>query len=238
MRPTDPDRALVVRDLTKVVRLSRRRDQPILRGVSLDVPWGSMCAIVGRSGSGKSTLLHCLAGLEPMSGGTVVLDGVDLGSCSRSQVARLRRGSVGFVFQAYNLVPTLTVAQNVALPFRLRGERPPRRRIRDVLDQLGLAARLHARPATLSGGEQQRVALARVLVSEPRIVFADEPTGALDTESAGVVMAALRSIAASPGRAVVLVTHDGDVAALCDRVVRLDAGVVVDDRLRPTMDRT
>jgi putative ABC transport system ATP-binding protein len=221
------------RDITKAVRLSRRHHLQILRGLSFDIEWSSMTAIVGRSGSGKSTLLHCLAGLEPVSGGSVELDGVDIGGCSRSQAAKLRRSSVGFVFQAYNLVPTMTVYQNVAMPFHLRGERPPRRRIRQVLDQLGLEARVRARPATLSGGEQQRVALARVLVTEPRIVFADEPTGALDSASAEVVLRSLRDIADMPGRSVVLVTHDHDVAARCDRVLALDAGVLVLDEVNP-----
>lgn len=227
--PPDAVHAVVARDLTKVVPLGRGREQPILRGVSLDIPWSSSTAVVGRSGSGKSTLLHCLAGLERPSAGTVVLDGVDLGTSSRAQVARLRRRSVGVVFQAYNLVPTMTVAQNVVLPLRLRGERASRRRVRDVLGSLGLADRAGARPATLSGGEQQRVALARVLLADPRVVLADEPTGALDGESASLVMSVLRTIASTAGRAVVVVTHDHAVAAACDRVVGLEDGVITSD---------
>jgi putative ABC transport system ATP-binding protein len=205
----------------------------ILHGVSLRVGFGEMVAVMGASGSGKSTLLYCLAGLEQPSSGEVSLAGRPLAGCSRADLARMRRSEVGFVFQSYNLIPTLSAFENVALPYRLRRQRPPAELIEQTLATVGLADRSAARPPSMSGGEQQRVALARVLAQQPRIVFADEPTGALDTRSGAVVLDELRRIAHGPQQCVLVVTHDPSVAAQCDRVVFLKDGLV-DRELRPS----
>ncbi|MDR1187523.1 MAG: ABC transporter ATP-binding protein [Bifidobacteriaceae bacterium] len=197
---------------------------PVLNGIDLTVDWGTMTGIVGPSGSGKSTLLYCLAGLEPPSSGHVSLLGASIDHLSQTRLAQLRREDIGFVFQSYNLVPSMTVQQNVALPFVLRRVKPPRQRIAETLSRLGLAHRGRARPVGLSGGEQQRVALAKVLVAEPAIVFADEPTGALDQAAGATVVEELRRVADSPMRAVLLVTHSPQVADRCDRVVSLVDG--------------
>ena len=210
-----------------------RTSVEILHGVSLEVGYGEMVAVMGASGSGKSTLLYCLAGLEEPTSGAVALAGRPLASCSRADLARMRRAEVGFVFQSYNLIPTLTAFENVALPYRLQRRRPPVDLIEQTLASVGLSDRAKARPPSMSGGEQQRVALARVLAQQPRIVFADEPTGALDTRSGTVVLAELRRIAHGPQQCVLVVTHDPAVAAQCDRVVFLQDGRVKRE-LRPT----
>ena len=210
-----------------------KRPVEILHGVSLAVSTGEMVAVMGSSGSGKSTLLYCLAGLEAPTSGEVALAGRPLASCSRADLARMRRSEVGFVFQSYNLIPTLTAYENVALPYRLRRQRPPVERIEQTLASVGLSERANARPPSMSGGEQQRVALARVLAQQPRIVFADEPTGALDTRSGATVLAELQRIAHSPEQCVLVVTHDPAVAAQCDRVLFMRDGLL-DRELRPT----
>ena len=206
----------------------------ILHGVSMAVRPGEMCAVMGPSGSGKSTLLYTLAGLELPSTGTVELLGRDTAELSRAALARLRRSEVGFVFQAYNLVPTLTAFENVALPARLRGEKAPTDTIRHALGLVGLEGFEDTRPVVMSGGEQQRVALARVIAQRPRIVFADEPTGALDTHSGAVVLDALREIAHRPDQCVLTVTHDPVVAAQCDRVLFLRDGYLARELTRPS----
>jgi putative ABC transport system ATP-binding protein len=175
-------------DLHKAYRVRRGTSVEVLRGIDLTVPWGSMIGIVGPSGSGKSTLLYCLAGLERVTGGRVNLLGRGIDHMSQRGLAEIRREHLGFVFQAYNLVPSMTVQQNIALPFVLRHARPPRQRIAETLERLGIAHRRRSNPSTLSGGEQQRVALAKVLVAEPAIVFADEPTGALGQEAGATVV--------------------------------------------------
>ncbi len=223
----------VVADRVAKSYLVGKRPVDVLHGVSMTVGYGEMVAVMGPSGSGKSTLLYCLAGLEAPSSGAVTLAGRPLASCRRADLARMRRSEVGFVFQAYNLIPTLTAYENVALPYRLRRERPPAELIAATLAGGGLADRASARPPTMSGGEQQRVALARVLAQQPRIVFADEPTGALDTRSGAVVLAELRRIAHSPEQCVVVGTHDPAVAAQCDRVIFLTDGRLATE-LRPS----
>jgi len=210
-----------------------RRPVEILHGVSLAVGYGEMVAVMGPSGSGKSTLLYCLAGLEQVSGGEVALAGRRLASCRRAQLARMRRSEGGFVFQSYNLIPTLTAFENVALPYRLRRERPPVELVERTLADVGLSDRSSARPPSMSGGEQQRVALARVLAQRPSIVFADEPTGALDTRTGAVVLAELQRIAHGPEQCVLVVTHDPTVAAQCDRVVFMRDGLL-ERELRPS----
>jgi len=208
---------------------------PVLRGVSLDVRRGELLAVVGPSGSGKSTLLACLSGLETPLGGTVELEGVDLGGLSRQRSARFRRGRVGFVFQAYNLLPALTARENVALPARLARRTADRRTVDAALDAVGLLDVADRRPGSLSGGQQQRVAIARTLVSRPDVVFADEPTGALDTVAGARVLDLLRETATG-GRAVVLVTHDLAAAARADRAVVLRDGTVHAELERPGVD--
>ena len=201
----------------------------ILHGVTCAIEAGRMTALVGPSGSGKSTALLCLAGLEPATSGRVVLMGRDLGALPPARVAELYRDRVGFVFQAYNLVPYLSVRENLTISDTLAGRRPDRARARQILAGLGLEARADAVTATLSGGEQQRAALGRVLYRRPPVVFADEPTGALDTRSASFVLAELRGLA-DAGAAVVLVTHDLGAAALAETVLIMRDGVIIGRR--------
>ncbi|HEY4277962.1 MAG TPA: ABC transporter ATP-binding protein [Conexibacter sp.] len=204
-----------------------------LDGVSLAFEPGSFTAIMGPSGSGKTTLLQCAAGLDRPDTGTVRIGGTDLSGMRERRLARLRRRRVGFVFQSFNLLPSLTAAQNVILPLRLAGEHPPRRVARDALERVGLGDRAGHRPAQLSGGQQQRVAIARALVAKPDVIFADEPTGALDTRSARDVLAMLRGLADHDGRTLVMVTHDPVAAAVADRVVFLADGRLVDELAAP-----
>ncbi|MFE7135187.1 ABC transporter ATP-binding protein [Streptomyces sp. NPDC057638] len=199
-----------------------------LRGIDLALPRGSFTAVMGPSGSGKSTFLQCAAGLDRPTSGSVRLGGTELTGLSENKLTVLRRTRLGFVFQAFNLLPSLTVEQNVLLPMRLAGRRPDRRRAAEVLAQVGLGDKGGRRPSELSGGQQQRVALARALVTMPEVVFADEPTGALDTTTAAEVLALLRSAVDSLGATVVMVTHDPVAAAYADRVLFLADGAIVD----------
>ena len=212
------------------------RQVQILHGISMQVREGEMCAVMGPSGSGKSTLLYCLAGLEAPTTGNVALLGQPLAQLNRSDLAKMRRTDVGFVFQSYNLIPTLTAFENVALPYRLGRRQVPAELIRSTLIELGLEGQIESRPPQLSGGEQQRVALARVLCQQPKIVFADEPTGALDTKSGQFVLTELVRVAHEPGRCVLTVTHDPAVASACDRVVFLRDGLVVNELTNPSLD--
>lgn len=198
---------------------------PVLRGVSLDVHAGETVSIVGPSGSGKSTLLYCLAGLERCDAGSVHVAGQDVGRLRRGALAALRRDHVGFVFQSFNLIPSLTARQNIALPARLARRRADGRDIDRALAEVGLTDRARHRPGQLSGGQQQRVAIARVLAMRPDIVFADEPTGSLDTATGAEVLRLLRA-AAGDTRAVVLVTHDLEAASRADRVLVLRDGLI------------
>lgn len=198
----------------------------VLRGVTLSVGAGEMVAVVGPSGSGKSTLLHCLSGLEDVDAGFVEIAGEGVSGASRSRLSQMRRRHVGFVFQSYNLVPSLSVVENVSLPARLAG-RPLAREALSALARVGLAGRERDRPEELSGGERQRVAIARTLASGADVVFADEPTGALDSSNARSVLDMLREVADDPRRSVVLVTHDLEAAARADRVLVLKDGRVV-----------
>lgn len=225
--------------LAEGVRKSYRAGQgevEILHGISLGVNTGELVAVMGPSGSGKSTLMYCLAGLEAPSSGRVTLAGQPLERLSRADLARMRRSQVGFVFQSYNLIPTLTVAENVALPHLLAGARPPADLIAATLATVGLADRAGARPPSMSGGEQQRVALARVLAQSPAVLFADEPTGALDTRTGELVLAELARIAHTPGRCVLVVTHDPQVAAACDRILFLRDGSLVQELRGASVD--
>jgi putative ABC transport system ATP-binding protein len=195
--------------------------------VDLTFPAGSWTAVMGPSGSGKSTLLHCAAGLERVDRGKILLGATDLTVCTDDQLTALRRTRIGFVFQSFNLVGSLTAEQNVALPLRLAGRRPARDQVRDALAAVGLAERARHRPRELSGGQQQRVAIARAMVMRPEVLFADEPTGALDTRSAHIVLDLLRATV-DRGQAIVMVTHDPAAAARADAVVFLRDGQVVD----------
>jgi putative ABC transport system ATP-binding protein len=191
-------------------------------------------AIMGPSGSGKTTLLQIAAGLDRPDRGTVHIGATDLAGLGERGLAQMRRRQVGFVFQSFNLLPSLTAARNTVLPLRLAGERPRRAVAREALAQVGLADRAGHRPAELSGGQQQRVAIARALVGEPEVIFADEPTGALDTSSARDVLGLLRSATDREGRTLIMVTHDPIAAAVADRVVFLADGRIVDELAAPT----
>ncbi|WP_331728040.1 ABC transporter ATP-binding protein [Streptomyces sp. NBC_01176] len=225
---------LEIRNLNKV--LPAGPDQTpatVLRGISLDVARGEFVAIVGRSGSGKSTLLYCMAGLELPTEGRVSLLGQDLAHLDRKAQARLRRDHVGFVFQSYNLIPSLTAWENVALPARLARRKADQSRVDAALAAVDLSAQARQKPATLSGGQQQRVALARVFAMRPDVVFADEPTGALDTEAGAQVLNLLRDTA-TDGCSVVMVTHDLQAAARADRVLVLRDGAVQHELHHPS----
>ena len=231
-----PAPAVSGREVSKTYT-SGRTSVPILHGVSLSVTAGEVVAVMGPSGSGKSTLLYCLAGLERPTGGEVTVLGRPLSSLDGAALARMRRAEVGFVFQSYNLVPTLTAFENVALPARLAGRKPDRERIVEVLTTVGMADRVEARPNTMSGGEQQRVALARVLAQHPQVVYADEPTGALDTRTGAIVLDELVRLGHEGGRCVLMVTHDPAVASRCDRVLFLRDGVLCTELARPTVEQ-
>jgi len=199
-----------------------------LRGIDLELARGGFTAVMGPSGSGKSTFLQCAAGLDRPTAGTVHLGGTEITGLSENKLTALRRTRLGFVFQAFNLLPSLTVEQNVVLPMRLAGHRPDRRRAAEVLSQVGLDGLARRRPDQLSGGQQQRVAIARALVTRPDVVFADEPTGALDTTTATEVLGLLRGAVDSLGATVVMVTHDPAAAAWADHVLFLADGAIAD----------
>ena len=209
---------------------------PVLRGISLTVRAGEMLSVVGPSGSGKSTLLSCLSGLERYDSGSVRLAGRDLGSLGHGALAAVRRIHVGFVFQSYNLIPSLTARENVALPARLARRPADRADVDRALRDVGLADRGGHRPGQLSGGQQQRVAVARVLAMRPDVVFADEPTGSLDTATGSDVLRLLRAAAAGD-RAVVMVTHDLEAAALADRVLVLRDGLIHTELRHPAPEQ-
>ncbi len=205
-----------------------------LRDVEVLVERGDLVAIMGPSGCGKTTLLNCLAGLEGDFIGDVWIDGVSLRSLSDRARARVRSRMTGFIFQSFNLLPTLNVIENVEMPLLISGTRggEARRRAREILDAVGLSDRLEHRPSALSGGQQQRVAIARALVNHPAIVFADEPTGNLDSESAAQVMSLIQQLNADYGQAFVIVTHSSDVADMANRIIRMQDGRVTSDEPR------
>ena len=208
-----------------------------LDGVTVGFEQGKFTAIMGPSGSGKSTLMHCVAGLDDLTSGSVHIGDVELGSLSDRDLTLLRRDKVGFVFQAYNLLPTLTAAENTTLPLDLAGRRPDSGWMDQVVKAIGIADRLKHRPDELSGGQQQRVAVARALVSQPEIVFADEPTGNLDSKTGEEVLDFLRAAVEDLGQTMVMVTHDAGAAARAHRVLFLADGRIVDEMVEPTPDR-
>jgi len=207
-----------------------------LDGVDVAIPGGQFAAIMGPSGSGKSTLLHCMAGLDRLTDGSIEIAGTDLAGLNDRALTVLRREQVGFVFQAYNLVPTLDARANITLPVDLGGGRVDQAWFDQVVDVLGLGDRLRHRPAQLSGGQQQRVAIARALITRPAVVFADEPTGALDSNASAEVLGFLQQAARDFHQTIVMVTHDPGAASHADRILFLDDGQIVDELLAPDAD--
>jgi len=203
-----------------------------LRGVTLDIVAGQFAAVMGPSGSGKSTLMHILAGLDKPTNGTVEIAGTDITNLSDSRLTLLRRHQVGFIFQFFNLLPMLTAEENILLPLRLAGETIDRGWADEVIEQVGLSDRRKHRPAELSGGQQQRVAIARALASRPAVLFADEPTGNLDSTTSGEILQLLREMVTTHGQTMVMVTHDANAAAMADRVLFLADGQIVRDQGR------
>ena len=227
-------RMLTATDLTKEYQSGESR-LAVLKHVTFSIPQGEFVAIVGPSGSGKTTLLGLLAGLDTPSGGAVTLDGVDITRLSEDDRAKLRGEKVGFIFQSFQLIPTLTALENVQVPLELRGDTDAAERARDLLNRVGLGDRTGHFPTQLSGGEQQRVAIARAFVNQPRILFADEPTGNLDGATGERIVALLEALNRSSGSTVVLVTHDTALAERTSRVIRLKDGDIVEDRATGTV---
>jgi putative ABC transport system ATP-binding protein len=205
-----------------------------LDDVTVDFTSGHFTAIMGPSGSGKSTLMHCLAGLDTLSSGSVSIGNADLSKLNDRQLTQLRRDHVGFIFQSFNLVPTLSAIENITLPCALAGRKPDRAWLDQVVDTVGLRSRLSHRPSELSGGQQQRVAVARALASRPQIIFADEPTGNLDSRTGAEILSFMRTAVREFGQTIVMVTHDPIAAAYADRAVFLADGRIVDEIDAPT----
>jgi putative ABC transport system ATP-binding protein len=227
----DPQVSEAVVTARDVVRRYGQGDTAVdaLRGVSLDIARGQLTAVMGPSGSGKSTLMHILAGLDQPTSGEVSVAGEDVTRMGDDELTRLRRDHIGFIFQFFNLLPMLTAAENIALPLKLAGGKPDPAWMAELVDKVGLTNRLSHRPSELSGGQQQRVAVARALVSRPSVMFADEPTGNLDSTTSGEILALLRDSVDTLGQTTVMVTHDAHAAAIADRVVFLADGHIVRD---------
>jgi putative ABC transport system ATP-binding protein len=205
-----------------------------LRGVSLDVPKGQLTAVMGPSGSGKSTLMHILAGLDKPTSGEVTIAGTEVSKLNDTELTKLRRRHIGFVFQFFNLLPMLNAEENVVLPLSIAGEKPKKSWVDELMKNIGLDDRRDHRPAELSGGQQQRVAIGRALVSRPTIVFADEPTGNLDSKTSGEILELMRESVDAYDQTTVMVTHDPRAAAIADRILFLDDGAIVKDLPRAT----
>jgi len=208
-----------------------------LDGVTVEFPAHVFTAIMGPSGSGKSTLMQCVAGLDSLTAGHVFIGDADLSTLSEKQLTLLRRDKIGFVFQAFNLVPTLTAYENITLPMDLAGRKPDSDWLHQIISTVGLTDRIHHRPSELSGGQQQRVAVARALASRPEIIFADEPTGNLDSRAGAEILSFLREAVKQMGQTVVMVTHDPVAASYSDHVIFLGDGKIVDRMDEPTADR-
>jgi putative ABC transport system ATP-binding protein len=228
VRTGTPEPVVSARDLTRVYG---EGDTAVnaLCGVNLDVERGKLTAVMGSSGSGKSTLMHILAALDRPTSGTVYVAGTKLGELSDNEVTKLRRAHIGFVFQFFNLLPMLTAEENVMLPLRLAGEKPDKGFFDELLNKVGLSDRRSHRPSELSGGQQQRVAIARALVTRPTVVFADEPTGNLDSKTGGEILELLRGSVEDYGQTLVMVTHEARAAATADRILFLADGLIVKD---------
>jgi putative ABC transport system ATP-binding protein len=208
-----------------------------LDGISVEFSDAAFTAIMGPSGSGKSTLLHCLAGLDRLTGGQIFLGDVEISAANEKQLTLIRRDRIGFVFQAFNLIPTLDAEENITLPMALAGRKPDKEWFDRVVATVGLADRLHHRPSELSGGQQQRVAVARALASQPDLIFADEPTGNLDSRAGAEILGFMRRAVDDFHQTIVMVTHDPVAASYADRVVFLADGKIVDEMLEPTSER-
>ena len=222
---------IVAREVKKsfsIGRGSKRRVADVLRGVSLRVESGEMVGIVGPSGSGKSTLLYCLSGLEAADSGSIQMMGTQMVHAGRNALSRTRRDHVGFIFQSYNLIPSLSAGENVSLPARLAGRPITKAQTSAVLKSVGLDGRGKSRPGDLSGGEQQRVGLARALVNNPKMIIADEPTGNLDSKTSAEVLGLIKRTSAEFRQTVVMITHNNDIARLADRIVRIEDGRIVE----------
>jgi putative ABC transport system ATP-binding protein len=233
-RPTTAAPAVVVAD--GLTRRYGAGDTAVdaLRGVSLEIPTGHLTAVMGPSGSGKSTLMHILAGLDRPTAGSVTIEGTEITRLRDAQLTRLRRRHIGFVFQFFNLLPTLSAEENVTLPLRLAGARPDAAWLQELLEATGLEERRRHRPAELSGGQQQRVAIARALVTRPTVLFADEPTGNLDSGTSAEILGLLRRAVDELGQTTVMVTHDPQAATIADRILFLADGLIVEELGRST----
>jgi putative ABC transport system ATP-binding protein len=229
--PVEPPAADVVVAAHDVTRIYGEGDALVhaLRGIDLDIPRGQFTAVMGPSGSGKSTLMHILAGLDRPTSGSVRIEGEEITAMGDQELTLLRRRHIGFIFQFFNLLPMLTAEENIVLPLRISGRSVEREGIDEVIGKVGLADRRTHRPAQLSGGQQQRVAIARGLVSRPTVMFADEPTGNLDSTTSGEILALMRDLVDSFGQTTVMVTHDPHAAAIADRVLFLADGLIVRD---------
>jgi putative ABC transport system ATP-binding protein len=216
-------------DAKELVRVYGEGDTAVhaLRGVDVQIEPGQLTAVMGPSGSGKSTLMHILAGLDRPTSGSVRIDGIEITTLGDDALTKLRRQHIGFIFQFFNLLPMLTARDNILLPLTIAGTKPDPKFFDDLVDRVGLADRLEHRPAELSGGQQQRVAIARALVSRPTVVFADEPTGNLDSRTSGEILTLMRSSVEEYGQTTVMVTHDAKAAAMADRVLYLADGEIV-----------
>jgi putative ABC transport system ATP-binding protein len=231
-----PGSGLAAASARSATKVYGRGDTEVLAldHVDIDFAAGQFTAIMGPSGSGKSTLMHCMAGLDRLTSGSAEVGGVDISTASERQLTLLRRDRLGFIFQAFNLVPTLTAIENITLPMDLAGTKPDKAWMADVIETVGLSKRLKHRPSELSGGQQQRVAVARALASRPQIIFADEPTGNLDSTTGSEILAFMRHAVRELGQTIVMVTHDPVAASYSDRVVFLADGRITDQLVDPT----
>ena len=234
-----PQTSTIAASTTSATKVYGSGDDAVyaLRDVSVDFYEGQFTAIMGPSGSGKSTLMHCIAGLDELSSGSAIIDGTDLSTLKDKELTELRREKIGFVFQSFNLVPTLTANENIRLPLMLGNNKGDEAWIQKVINTVHLQDRLTHRPSELSGGQQQRVAVARALASQPRIIFADEPTGNLDSITGAEILTFMRKAVDDLGQTIVMVTHDPVAAAYADRIIFLADGHIVNEMTEPTADR-
>ena len=236
--PAGPPQRLIAARAIDAVKTYGEGDTAVhaLAGVTVDLYAAEFTAIMGPSGSGKSTLMHCLAGLDELTSGSVWIEGTNLSELPEKQLTKLRRDRVGFIFQAFNLIPTLDARENIVLPMSLAGQQPDEAWVDQIVSTVGLGDRLSHRPSELSGGQQQRVAVARALASKPAIIFADEPTGNLDSRSSSEILSFMRTAVSDYGQTIVMVTHDPVAASYADRVLILADGNIVHEILQPTTD--